>query len=338
MDRSFLERVWKWLIQNPAIRLGNHAGHKRLTLSEVEARNATIKQAKKSDTALRQETDSATPILSKQGKGRVHTQDATSVPRLTSKKKAPKFPIHSGAESRYLKAENQTGPPEKSSSAITGGPNGQHRNSIQPASHNDELNNTADMSSSISTIRLYASEHHMWHALAGHGPDPNKIKALDFACLSMIAIHGRRGVYQHELVKISGQDKRSLPARTDRLHNDAYIEKKRVCVQQYHPKRLLNTSHLVLKRFAEGAPNVSRQQDAEVASSNEDTVEADYNNRVHDGKAKAQSIVPDEQDRLADRPIPHWTPDRSLSNQIFDLVARSGTQGMTMKVGSLSTL
>ena len=158
----------------------------------------------------------------------------------------------------------------------------------------------------------------MWHALAGHGPDPNKIKALDFACLSMIAARGSKGIYQHELVKLSGQDKRSLPARTDRLHNDGYIEKTRAAFQQLQPRKIVNTSHLILKRFAKSEPSAQSQNSPKHLSVDEYT----------------ESINNEDEDSNKQVGRPQWTPYRSLSSQIFELVAHSGTQGMTMKVSS----
>ena len=83
----------------------------------------------------------------------------------------------------------------------------------------------------------------MWQVAAGHGPDPSKVPALDFACLSIIAARGPKGILQPELVTISGQDKRSLPTRTDRLQQNGYIEKRPVLVSGSR------TSLCILKRF-----------------------------------------------------------------------------------------
>ena len=93
------------------------------------------------------------------------------------------------------------------------------------------------------SLRLYSSEYRMWQVAAGHGPDPSKVPALDFACLSIIAARGPKGILQPELVAVSGQDKRSLPTRTDRLQQNGYIEKRPVLVSGSR------TSLCTLKRF-----------------------------------------------------------------------------------------
>lgn len=93
------------------------------------------------------------------------------------------------------------------------------------------------------SLRLYGSEARMWQVIAGHAPDQSKVPAMDFACLSIIAARGPRGILQPELVAVSGQDKRSLPKRTERLQTNGYIEKRPVLVCGSR------TSLCILKRF-----------------------------------------------------------------------------------------
>ncbi|KAL8858126.1 MAG: hypothetical protein Q9178_005303 [Gyalolechia marmorata] len=93
-------------------------------------------------------------------------------------------------------------------------------------------------------LRMYASTERRWQALAGHAFDRERIPRLDFACLSIIAVHKERGILQPELVRISGQDKRSVPQRTQRLQDGGYISKTPVLVNKAH------TSKLTLKRYA----------------------------------------------------------------------------------------
>ena len=94
---------------------------------------------------------------------------------------------------------------------------------------------------------LLASEDRQWQALAGHGVDYSLIRPLEFSLLSIISAAGSRGISQPELVKQSGQDKRSLPHRTDILANRGYIEKK-----SYKMKGA-NTSLCTLKKFVRPA-------------------------------------------------------------------------------------
>lgn len=189
-------------------------------------------------------------------------------------------------------------------------------------------------------IRLYASETRMWHALAGHGPDFSKIKYLDFVCLSIIAACGPKGILQHDLVRISGQDKRSLPARTDRLHDRGYVEKKRLCVQLVNPKRLLNTSQCTLKRFINSNSDQKKQtSEPGLSPSKKGKLMNNKRQREQDRQAPGQSTSPAAPESGAGdialsggRTIPSWTADRSINNQIFDLVDRAGIKGMSMTV------
>lgn len=74
-------------------------------------------------------------------------------------------------------------------------------------------------------VRIYANEERMWHALTGHGVDYSKIPSIYFKCLSVIAAAGPKGIMQSELVKLSDQDKRSVPRRTQDLFEKGYITK-----------------------------------------------------------------------------------------------------------------
>lgn len=92
-------------------------------------------------------------------------------------------------------------------------------------------------------LRLYVNEDRMWQAVAGHGVDTKRIAPLEFELLSIIAAHGEEGMLQPDLIKISGQDKRSAPKRTDVLAEKGYIVKQSVSV------RKMRTSHITLKKF-----------------------------------------------------------------------------------------
>ena len=189
-------------------------------------------------------------------------------------------------------------------------------------------------------IRLYASKDRMWQALTGHGPDSSKVKSLDFICLSIIAACGAKGILQHDLVRISGQDKRSLPARTDRLHDDGYVEKKRVSVQLFNPKRLLHTSQCTLKRFV-NKNSEERQQTSRpgFAPMKKAKRVKKRGQKDRDSQTPSQSFstvafgsMSSNTAPVESRQIPSWTLDRSINNQIFELVDRAGIKGMSMTV------
>ena len=99
-------------------------------------------------------------------------------------------------------------------------------------------------------LRVYASENRIWFAITGHGPDHTKVPGLDWKCLLIIAAHREKGILQPDLVRLSDQDKRSVPGRTARLHKRGYIVKSAV------QGKGLPTSLCVLKRFAPKSTHV----------------------------------------------------------------------------------
>ena len=295
VDRPFLEQVWKWLLQNPDIRLGGYAGLKQLTLSEVEARNAAIEQPGRS-IPKSQEIELSKTIA---------PSEASNTPTVTQDGNVTQ--TQQIAKALSAKTENAAVPQEAK---------------FNPG------------------IRLYASNDRMWHALTGHAPDSNKIKSLDFICLSIIAACGPKGILQPDLVRISGQDKRSLPSRTDRLHNGGYIEKKGVSVELVNPPRLLNTSKCTLKRFANGISDQTEQTSdpgstpAKKAKRAKKKAHKDRQRQIpgQSFSTVAQESVPWSTALSGDTIVPSWTADRPINNQIFELVHRAGIKGMTMVV------
>ncbi|MCJ1405237.1 hypothetical protein MMC11_008464 [Xylographa trunciseda] len=112
-----------------------------------------------------------------------------------------------------------------------------------------------------SILHVFVSVNRMWLAVAGHGIDHEKIAALDFTCLSIIAAHREHGILQPELVRMSGQDKRSVPWRTQKLCDNGYIIKKEVVASG------ARTSLCVLKRFAaQSGPREATTEDQYPAS------------------------------------------------------------------------
>jgi B-block binding subunit of TFIIIC len=98
-------------------------------------------------------------------------------------------------------------------------------------------------------LRVYVSEDRMWFAICGHSKDFTKVFEMQFVLLSIIAAHREGGILQGELIRESGQDKRSVPKRTDSLRDKGYIEKRAVHI------RGLKTSRLVLRKFASPVAN-----------------------------------------------------------------------------------
>ena len=76
---------------------------------------------------------------------------------------------------------------------------------------------------------------------------------MDFILLGLIAAHRGKGILQPDLIRLSGQDKRSVPGRTSRLHDRGYIEKRTVSV------RSAKTSLCVLKQFVVHGPIIGQK-------------------------------------------------------------------------------
>jgi transcription factor C subunit 3 len=92
--------------------------------------------------------------------------------------------------------------------------------------------------------RIRLKEERLYQAICGHPPDARRVAPLEFALLTHITATKSDGILQGELIRLSGQDKRSVPKRTDALHNKGYIIKETVFY------RGLRTSRLTLKKFA----------------------------------------------------------------------------------------
>lgn len=89
----------------------------------------------------------------------------------------------------------------------------------------------------------------MYRAICGHPPDTSKIVPLEFALLSHIAATRSVGILQGPLTRASGQDKRSVPRRTDELHRKGYIVKEPVYAHG------TKTSRLTLRKLAATTTN-----------------------------------------------------------------------------------
>ncbi|KAI5303179.1 hypothetical protein KEM56_007825, partial [Ascosphaera pollenicola] len=104
-------------------------------------------------------------------------------------------------------------------------------------------------------LQVFVSTSRMWLAVAGHERDDARVPPLEFTLLSIIAMHKGRGIAQPELTRLSGQDKRSVPKRTDKLARNGYIEKKAV-----HFKST-RTSLCTLQRFVGTADVTNDEED-----------------------------------------------------------------------------
>jgi hypothetical protein len=93
-------------------------------------------------------------------------------------------------------------------------------------------------------FRVWTTRDRVWQTLTGHGVDFKRVPPMEFKALGFIAAAGEKGILQPELIHITGQDKRSLPKRTDNLAKNGYIDKTGVWLKTQ------KTSLLRLTRFA----------------------------------------------------------------------------------------
>lgn len=96
--------------------------------------------------------------------------------------------------------------------------------------------------------RLFVSEETVWKTLTGHGIDYKRIPPLEWKLIVYIGSTKEVGISQPDLVKATGQDKRSVPRRTDFLSYKGYI------VKRTHMIRGMKTSKLWLTNFAPELP------------------------------------------------------------------------------------
>lgn len=328
IDRPFLEYVWTWLVQHPDITLGDQGQFSNITLTEAEASYANRKSNAQSRSTV-DVTGSATiteASLAREG----HNKEM----------QAPS----AGQEQRgnlsgsSLQDEEQ---PTVSLSSRT------DSSEIIGSSHTAEKD--AEKLAPLTNVRIFASENRMWRALTGHGPDNARVKVFDFDILSLVATRGPRGMLQHDLVNRSGQDRRSLPHRADRLAADGYVKKMPieilVDVDSRFP-RAMNTSIIVLRRFADTPEFLCELKRLRAPLDSRRSMK-EKRRRPQPKKGTARDVAKD--DELAEEAISNveagsadmaendaptlpcqWTPDRPTNNQIFDLVNRSGTQGITI--------
>jgi DNA-binding MarR family transcriptional regulator len=126
---------------------------------------------------------------------------------------------------------------------------------------------TPELPAEINGIKIRVPVERVWYALTGHGVDHNRCPRKEFACLVTIAQARERGILQTDLTKLSAQDKRSVPRRTDFLHARGYIEKRTAMGTVRGTKRGIRTSLLVHRRFAARLAAIEKTTSAAVAQS-----------------------------------------------------------------------
>ncbi|KAI1178493.1 hypothetical protein F4777DRAFT_576027 [Nemania sp. FL0916] len=113
----------------------------------------------------------------------------------------------------------------------------------------DPTSSLGKLKSETSAVRprLHVSEERQWRTIAGHGPDLKRVPLFEWRALVDIASVKEKGILQGDLVRLTGQDKRSLPTRTDALARKGYIIKQPIVL------RGGKSSKLWLAQFADSA-------------------------------------------------------------------------------------
>lgn len=101
----------------------------------------------------------------------------------------------------------------------------------------------------ITAPRLFASQNRIWQALTNHDIDLKKVPSMEFVLLSLIAARGANGITQPDLTQISGQDKRSVPHRTNELARKGYIVKNPVQAGKIRTSLCVHTKFISQSHF-----------------------------------------------------------------------------------------
>ena len=197
-------------------------------------------------------------------------------------------------------------------------------------------------------LRLFVTESRIWQAVAGHDPDTTRIKNLDFIALSAIAAAGPRGVLQHELPELTGQDQRSLPTRTTRLARLKYIVK--VDLVALTGSGLLHTALNTHWKYPREAAERKVELDMEARAYNRQHKKGSkrriaFRDEVEGSESKESSAIEQTEEIIGDEAPPsddvnseedhavsQWSPDRPLYSHIYDIVDKAGMGGATVQV------
>ncbi|KAH8891416.1 hypothetical protein GQ53DRAFT_687762 [Thozetella sp. PMI_491] len=114
--------------------------------------------------------------------------------------------------------------------------------------------------------RIHASEDLVWRTIAHHSVDYKQIPLKEWQCLLGVASVREKGILQGDLTRLVGQDKRSLPKRTDALASKGYIVKRTTVA------RKVKTSRIWLADFAPAMVREDANKDVDLS---EDSLRAD---------------------------------------------------------------
>lgn len=242
LETPFYEKVWQWVIGHADVRIRHEGATCRYTLAEFEAAEKSIPD-ETNVAPLSQLVESSATVSQPQGHARSLLALKDSVRKRLEKEGRRPHPITS--PSHFLPEDI----PGAGNNALATQSSASHTHNVDraprilPIKPNNIDTVFDDAPTTVTAPRLFASQSRIWQALTGHGIDLKKVPMMEFVLLSLIASHGEAGVTQPDLTVMSGQDKRSVPHRTDELCRKGYIEKRPV------QSGKLRTSLCVHKKF-----------------------------------------------------------------------------------------
>jgi hypothetical protein len=277
LTRSFYEKVWDWVTEQPDVRIYHKQKTHRLSLSEFEALEAQAKENSPNGPPPRQQWEpsgysqatAAKPasrpsdtLLSLRGSLRERLLAEGSQQVNTPAGEPGRSDVNLGSSSNMQPQVSLPAVAARSTSILA--PTTLNASEVsthslpEAAKVQSRLRGPRKIPkglmiqesifdeppSSLTVPRLFASQNRIWQAVAGHSMDLKKIPAMEFVLLCIIATHRSEGITQPALIKMSGQDKRSVPKRTDSLSQKGYIEKKPCTDGRLH------TSMCVHKKYA----------------------------------------------------------------------------------------
>ncbi|OCL03937.1 hypothetical protein AOQ84DRAFT_391914, partial [Glonium stellatum] len=269
LDNKLYEKVWLWLSAHPDVWIGDSKKRRTFTLAEFEA--VELSAAERQPEPVKQDksrTESnSTPNFAVQDKENISeiivvasnsnapaSQQAPGSPTPDGQQSEPPTSSadrneHQGVHIDNLDALEPT-PAEHGSRSSLGQARPNQGAAAEDAQRTDSSRKQSPVAKSkgrkpfsapalppkgpVATgLRIHTNQERIWQAIAGHNVDYKRLPLHEFALLSIIVSQGESGIIQPELTKLSGQDKRSTPHRTDQLAAKGYIEKKSVNIRGF---------------------------------------------------------------------------------------------------------
>lgn len=219
LGRKFYEQVWQWVTDHPDVRIYYKGEARNLTLEEFEALE-------------RQGTDDS--VASSQRSAKIFSTQHVAGDDGASQPPKPLASLGASLRQRLQTEANGLSVTEVPLEPSLASPLNHDTASPLMVREARKVLSSSQLSppafeepdASLQVPRLFVSQNRTWIAITGHPIDLKKVPGSEFILLSIIARAGPDGISQPMLQRMSGQDKRSIPERTNRLQNKGYIDKR----------------------------------------------------------------------------------------------------------------